>query len=221
MKGKTQALATSAVMIALATALSLICAVIPFLNLPFGGGFTIAAMLPIVLVSYIYGIKWGLGTALAYSLIQLALGAFTGGGYVISLFTVGDDNFMGVGAGIAIVLIDYIIAYTLLGFGGIFRGHKNKTVGLVAGTAVALSLRYLAHIISGAIFFGVWAEWFFSQEGFYAIGASILNTFSGAGLSLVYSIFYNGLYMIPEIIITSVVAAVVSRIPQVKSIELK
>ena len=221
MKGKTQALATSAVMIALATALSLICAVIPFLNLPFGGGFTIAAMLPIVIVSYIYGTWWGLGTALAYSLIQLALGAFTGGGYVISLFTVGDDNFMGIGAGIAIVLIDYIIAYTLLGFGGIFRNCKNKTVGLVAGTAFALSLRYLAHIISGAVFFGVWAEWFFSQEGFYSIGASILDAFSGTGLYIVYSIFYNGLYMIPEIIITSLVAVIISRIPQIKTVDLK
>ena len=116
-------------------------------------------------------------------------------------------------AAIAIVLIDYIVAYTLLGFGGIFRNKiKNKTVALVLGAVLALTLRYLAHIVSGYIFYGAWAEWFFTQENFYSIGGWILDTFSGKGLSLIYSIFYNGLYMVPEIIITALAAVGVSRI---------
>ena len=52
-------LTTSAIMLAMATVLALVCAYIPFLNLPFGGGFTIASMLPIVIISYMYGMKWG------------------------------------------------------------------------------------------------------------------------------------------------------------------
>lgn len=79
---------------------------------------------------------------------------------------------------------------------------------------VALSLRYLAHIISGYIFFGTWAEWFFSQDGF-ALGAKILEKFSGQGLALLYSVIYNGLYMIPEIIITAIVALIIGRVPQI------
>lgn len=203
-------------MIALSTTLALICGAIPFLNLPFGGGFTVASMLPIIIVAYIYGIKTGLCTAFIYSIIQIMLGALTGGGYVISLFTIGSDNYMGVTAGIFVILIDYIIAYTVLGLGGLFRNMKNRTLGLVLGVLVALALRYLAHIISGTIFFGIWAEWFFSQEGFYHIGTKILGTFSGTGLSLVYAVFYNGLFMIPEIIITAVCAIPVSRLPQLK-----
>ena len=109
-----------------------------------------------------------------------------------------------------------MVAYTALGFGGIFRKMKSKTAALVLGTVLALSLRYLAHIVSGYIFFGAWAEWFFTQEGFYSIGANIVSTFSGQGLALVYSIFYNGLYMIPEIVITSIAAVAVSRLPQIK-----
>ena len=53
---KTKKLLTSAMMIAIATVLAVVCQLVPFLNLPFGGGFTIASMLPIVLVSYMYGI---------------------------------------------------------------------------------------------------------------------------------------------------------------------
>ena len=213
----TRRISKSAILLALATVLALLCAYIPFLNLPFGGGFTIASMLPIVLIAYMYGTKWGLFSAFVYSFIQLALGAFTGGGYVISLFTVGSDDFQGVEIGILICLLDYIVAYTALGFGGIFRGKLGKTPALVLGSVVALGLRYIVHIISGALFFGAWAEWFFSQEGFYAIGGFILEHFSGTALSVIYSVFYNGLFMLPEIVITALAAAAVSRLSIVKA----
>ena len=209
-------------MLALATVLAVVCAYIPFLNLPFGGGFTIASMLPIVIVAYMYGTKWGLFTSACYAMIQILLSLTQGaGGTVMALFMPASDDFMGYGKGILIILIDYLIAYIVLGFGGIFRNKiKNKTGALVLGVVVALSLRYLAHIVSGYIFYGAWAEWFFSQEGFYSIGSFILDSFGGNMLSIVYSVFYNGLYMIPEIIITSIAAAVVASIPQIKKTDV-
>ncbi len=209
-------LVKSAILIALATVLALLCAYIPFLNLPFGGGFTIASMLPIILIAYMYGTKWGIFSALVYSFIQLALGAFTGGGYVISLFTVGSDDFQGVGIGILICLLDYVIAYTVLGFGGVFRDKLGKKSALLLGTLLVLGLRYIVHIISGTVFFGAWAEWFFSQTGFYSVGALILDSFSGVALSVVYSVFYNGLFMIPEMVITSLAALGVSSLGMIK-----
>lgn len=209
---KTQRMTVSAVMLALATVLALVCELIPFLNLPFGGGFTVASMLPIVIVSYMYGIKWGLFTSFTYSVIQILISLIKGS-TVMALFMPSSDDYMGLWAAIAIVVIDYLLAYSVLGLGGMFRNKiKSKTAALVLGVVVALSLRYLCHIISGYIFYGAWAEWFFSQEGFYAIGESILSTFNGQGLALVYSIFYNGLYMIPEIIITAAAAVGVSGI---------
>lgn len=220
-KFKTERITTSAVMLALAMALAMVCAVIPFLNLPFGGGYTIASMLPIVVISYMYGMKWGFFCAGAYSFVQILMDLYLGkGSTIMALFTPNSEEFMGYGVAIAILFIDYLLAYTLLGFGGVFRGKvKNKTLALVLGTLLALSLRYVAHICSGFIFYGAWAEWFFSQEGFYSIGGFILNTFSGKWLSLIYSIFYNGLYMIPEIIITTVAAIGVSKLPNIKKEE--
>ena len=220
---KTQRLTTSAVMIALAAVLAIVCALIPFLNLPFGGGFTIASMLPIVLISYMYGLKWGFFVSATYSVLQmlmdLALG--TSASVIMALFMPTSDGYMGAFAGISIILLDYLVAYTVLGIGGIFRNRiKSKTLALCLGSVLALSLRYLAHILSGAIFYGTWAERFFSQEGFYKIGATILEHFSGFGLALIYSIFYNGLYMIPEIVITAVAAVLVSRVPYIKKSEL-
>ena len=216
---KTQRLTMSAVMIALAAVLAIVCALIPFLNLPFGGGFTIASMLPIILISYMYGVKWGFFVSATYSVLQilmdLALG--TSSSVIMALFMPSSDGYMGGFAAVAILVIDYIVAYTVLGVGGIFRGRfKSKTTALCVGSVVALSLRYLAHIVSGAIFYGAWAEWFFSQEGFYSIGGWILEHISGGALALIYSVFYNGLYMIPEIIITAIAAVIVSRIPAIK-----
>lgn len=212
---KTQRMTVSAVMLAFAAVLAVVCEFIPFLNLPFGGGFTVASMLPVVLVAYMYGVKWGLFTSFIYSCIQI-LSSLLMGKTVLALFTPTSDDYMGIGAALAIMLIDYIFAYTVLCFGGIFRNRlKNKTLAIVLGVIVALSLRYLCHIISGYIFYGAWAEWFFSQDGFYAIGGKLLNMFSGKGLALIYSIFYNGLYMIPEIIITSIAAVAVSKVKYV------
>lgn len=213
-KTNTQKLMVSAMMIAIATVLALVCEFIPFLNLPFGGGFTIASMLPIVLVSYMYGLVWGVGTAFTYSIVQMLVGFRT----VSAFFMPSDDNYAGsLFAALAICFIDYILAYTLLGLGGAFRKMKNKSIAIVLGVVLALYLRYAAHIVSGYIFFGAWAEWFFTQEGFYAVGASILGAFSGEALAVVYSVFYNGLYMIPEIVITSIVAIPVSRLPRIKA----
>ena len=215
---KTQRMTTSAVMVALATILAMVCAVIPFLNLPFGGGFTVASMLPIVIVSYMYGMPWGFFTAGVYSGIQIVMDLYLGkGSALIALFMPNSDSFMGYGAAVAILFIDYVLAYSMLGFGGAFRNKiKNKTLALSLGCVLALSLRYLAHIASGYIFYGAWAEWFFSQENFYSIGEWILGTFDGRGLALIYSVFYNGLYMIPEIIITAVAAVAVGRLPVIK-----
>lgn len=214
MNTKTKRLTTSAIMIAIAISIALICGFMPFLNLPFGGGFTIASMLPIVLISYMYGIKWGLLTGLAYSFMQMLISFNT----VQAFFLPNSDNYMGnVFSALAICLLDYVLAYTVLGLGGLFRNViKNKTASIVLGVVLALSLRYIVHIISGYIFFGAWAEWFFSQDGFYGtFGSAVLNTFTGNGLAWFYSVFYNGLYMLPEIVITAIIAVPVSRIPYV------
>ena len=211
-KKRTQALTVGAIMIAFSVSISAICAVMPFLNLPFGGGFTIASMLPIILVAYMFGTKWGLLTAFVYSIMQMLLGFNT----VSAFFLPGDSQMLWYRA-LIVCLIDYVIAYTVLGFGGIFRNKYGAGKALVLGSIFAVSLRYIAHIVSGAIFFGTWAEWFFTQEGFPAWGQTIIETFSGGSLATVYSIIYNGTYMIPEIIITAVVAYLVTRITQIKT----
>ncbi len=219
---KTGRLTLSAIMIALSAVLAVTCALIPFLNLPFGGGFTIASMLPIILISYMYGLKWGFFVSATYSVLQvlmdLSLG--TSSSVIMALFMPNSDGYMGALAGISILVIDYFVAYTVLGIGGIFRNRlKNKTLALCLGSILALTLRYVAHIFSGAIFYGAWAEWFFSQEGFYAFGAKVLESFSGGTLALIYSVVYNGLYMIPEIVITAIAASVVSTIPLIKKMD--
>lgn len=217
---QTKRLTVSAVMLALSTVLALVCALIPFLHLPMGGGFTVASMLPIVIVSYMYGVKWGLFSAFTYAIIQIIMDLCMGisGSTIMALFMPNSDDYMGIVAAVAILVIDYLVAYTVLGLGGLFRNHfESKAKALFVGSIVALSLRYLAHIVSGYIFYGVWAEWFFSQEGwFQGFGMWLIEHLNGGLLALVYSIFYNGLYMIPEIVITAIAAVAVSRVRQIK-----
>ncbi len=212
MSSKTKKLTESAMLIAVAIVLELVSkSFIP--ELPFGGQITLVSMLPIVLISYRHGVKWGLLCGVAYAFIEMALGAHT----VIAAFQPGyfGDGVMLVNA-LLMCLLDYLVAFTVLGLGGIFRNKiQNPGISLMCGSLVALGLRYLAHFCSGYILFSGYAEWFFTQDGFPAWGASLVANLSPNALGAVYSLIYNGFYMIPEIIITAIVAFLLAKVPKI------
>ena len=66
-----------------------------------------------------------------------------------------------------------------------------------------------------AILFSGWAEWFFTQDGFPAWGASLVESLSPNMLGFVYSLVYNGMYMVPEMILTAIAAVLVARVPKI------
>ncbi len=136
---KVRALVESAIMIAIATVLSLI----KIVDLPYGGSVTVASMFPIVLISYRHGIKQGCAAGLVYSVIQQLLGLST-----LSYFTTWQSI-------LAIFLLDYIIAFAAAGLGGAFRKcAKSQSLALSLGGLLVCILRYICHVISGAT---VWA----------------------------------------------------------------
>lgn len=210
MSVKTKRITESAMLIAVAIVLELISKLfIP--EQAFGGQITVVSMLPIVLISYRHGMKWGLVASFTYALLEMAIGAKT----VAAAFQPGyfGDGIMLLNAFIMCVL-DYLVAYTALGLGGIFRNRFEKPgTALLAGSLVALGARYLAHIASGYILFAGWAEWFFTQDGFPAWGAALVASLSPEALGLTYSVVYNGFYMVPEIILTMLASVLLARIP--------
>lgn len=188
---RTKKLVFSGVMIALATILSFIT----IFKMPFGGSITAASMLPIIIVAYRYGVKWGVLTGFVYGLIQMVQGVF-----------MGDLKGLTLGVVIGSIILDYIVAFSMLGLAGMFaKKIKSIPVALALGTLVACAARFVIHFISGFIFFSQWAEWYFTQEGF-ELGAKIMGQFSGNKLYIIYSAVYNGAYMLPETILTCVLA---------------
>ncbi|MBQ2927706.1 MAG: energy-coupled thiamine transporter ThiT [Oscillospiraceae bacterium] len=211
MQSKTKRLTESAMLMALAVVLEVVGrTVIP--PMPFGGQLTLVSMLPIVLISYRHGVGWGLTAGFAYSLVQMALGA----GTVTAAFQPGyfGEGTM-LGRAVLMCLCDYVLAYSALGLGGLFRGRGKPGTSLMLGSIVALGGRYLAHIVSGYVLFSGWAEWFFTQEGFPAWGAELVASLSPEMLGLTYSVVYNGMYMIPEMILTAAAALLIARIPRI------
>ena len=210
MNMKTKRITESAMLLAVAIVLELVSkAVIP--EMPFGGQLTLASMLPVVLISYRHGVRWGLVSGLCYALLEMALGART----VAAAFQPGyfGDGLMLLNA-FLMCLLDYLVAFTVLGLGGCFRSSiKHSGISLMCGTLVALGCRYLAHIVSGYVLFSGWAEWFFTQEGFPAWGAALVESLSPKMLGLTYSIVYNGMYMIPEMVITAIAAWLIAKVP--------
>lgn len=169
-ENRTFQLVLSAVMVALATVLS----VVPVMQLPFGGSVTLFSQVPIIAVSWILGVPWGLASGLAYGILQILVGGIGNFSYV-----------QGMLAYIILVFADYLIPFTCLGFGGMFkRVIKNPYAAATVGTLLVCFVRWFSHFISGAT---IWTE--------YAPDTAIKAV-------LAYSASYNASYMVPETVIT-------------------
>lgn len=201
-RNKTFKLSFTAVMIALGTVLSLLTV----FRLPFGGSVTPFSMLPLIIVGCMYGVKWGLFSGFTYGVLQAVLGATMSGAF----------EAQGILNVILICGIDYLIAYSVVGLSGMFKSKKQSIFPLVCGSVSAMVFRYVCHVVSGAILYGSWAEWYFTQEGFYSWGKTLIEKYSGFSLSLIYSVIYNAMYMVPEIVITTLAASIVLSVKPVK-----
>lgn len=173
---KIRTLVECAMMLALAS----ILAVIPVIKLPYGGSVTFASMVPIVLISFRHGTKWGALTSAAFAVFQIMSGFYPPPTRTFGYF-------------VLVVLLDYVIAFGVLGFAKLgTKVFKNKTLGVAFGSFTVTLLRYACHFGSGMLIWHVYAK-----EG-QPIWA--------------YSLAYNGSYMIPEIILTTIVATLLYKV---------
>ena len=145
-----------------------------------------------------------ISTALMSGLITLLIS----GGGASGLAAMVQENGPAVFAGI--LILDYIQAFSSVGLSGRAARFMKSTAGALSlGAVIGLCCRFLCHFVSGFLLFGSYADWFFGQTSW---GQWFLDHFSGAGLSAIYSLVYNGLYMIPEIILTAIGGAIVGRL---------
>jgi len=172
MNQNTKRLTESAVMIALATVLSLITLV----QLPQGGAITPASMVPIILISLRYDVKWAMLTSLVYAGIQM----------IIGFYAPPTPNFFNF---LLVVLLDYVVAFGVLGLAGsIGRVLKKPIAQILFGAGIVIGMRFLCHFASGIL---IWSS--YAPEGQPV---------------WLYSLLYNGSYMLGEIIVSLIVLAV-------------
>ncbi len=172
----TRALAYGGMAVALSSVLSLVVV----FSMPQGGSVTAASMLPAVFFALAFGLRWGVLAGLALGLVQMLLP----GAYMVHPLQ---------------ALLDYPLAFASLGVAGLFALPAKKRTespellrrvarlplwAPVAGTFAAMALRTLFHVLSGVVFFASYAP-------------------EGQDVWL-YSLAYNGSYMLPEAVVTTV-----------------
>jgi thiamine transporter len=155
-KFSTKIIAEMVVFVALATVLSYI----KIFSLPQGGSVTAASMVPILWLALRRGPKVGLFAATVYGLVQLVIEPY--------IFHP------------AQVLLDYPIAFGMLGLAGFFqkRPFLGVNIGIIG--------RFLAHFLSGIVFFADYAP-----EGMHPA---------------IYSAVYNGGYLLAELVMSIYIA---------------
>jgi thiamine transporter len=151
-KFSTRIIAEISIFIALSTALSLIT----FAVFPQGGSVTAGSMVPMLWLALRRGPRIGIFAGFVYGVVQLAV-------MPVIYYPVQ-------------ILLDYPLAFGCLGLAGFFRKYA------IVGVIVAVTGRFLMHLISGVVFFAN-----FAPEG--------MNPW-------IYSALYNGSYMLPELVIS-------------------
>ena len=166
---RLRTLTESAILVALAEILSLL----PFYRLPWGGSIDLA-MLPIIVIC----VRWGFGPGLLASTVHAIVQALLEGGIAI-----GWQSIIG----------DFLLAYTVLGVAGLFKGK------FALGTVVACGARFLVHYVVGAT---IWAE--YMPEVFF--GMTMTTPWF-------YSALYNGAYMLPDMVMILIAGILLLKTP--------
>ncbi len=151
------------------------------------GGSIGFAMIPVLVIAYRRGLGAGILCGLILSLVQMF-----GGIYVINASSF-DSEFLKTFGPFIQILLDYVLAYTVVGLAGAFAKkhaqNNNANLWIILGCILGGGLKYASHTIAGIMFWPgeLWGV-------------------SGAA----YSFLYNGLYCIPNIIIAVIIMVVLN-----------
>lgn len=133
----SRCIATAGICVALSFALSYI----KLFEMPQGGSVTLLSMLPIMLFSYIYGMKKGLLVGVIYGLLQAVQDP-----YIIHP---------------AQFLLDYPMAFALTGFAGILTYTKlfknSPQVRFSISAILGGTFRFISHVLAGTFAFGAYS----------------------------------------------------------------
>ena len=133
----TKSIAYAAICIAMSFALSYI-RIVP---MPQGGSITPASLLPLMIYSYMFGVRKGVFAGFVYGILQA----------VQDPWILHPAQF----------LLDYPVAFAAIGLAGMFRRvkafEKLPQVSFALGAVVAGVLRFISHVFSGVFAFSEYA----------------------------------------------------------------
>ena len=158
---------------AMLVAVAVVIDLLPFPKWPQGGSVSLC-MIPIVFCSFRHGALWGMFTGFILSCVQMLTG----------FYLPPAGTFFAI---VMCVLLDYVLAFGLLGSASIFGKlcGRNKKLGYAVGTFTVGIIRLACSFLSGIFLWGSYAP-----EGTPV---------------WIYSLTYNASYMIPNTLIACVV----------------
>lgn len=158
--------------ISMCSAISYVLYLIEFIKYPQGGGISLFSMLPVMLLSILYGRTAGLTGGFIFGLLKLLNGATV----------VHPAQF----------LLDYVLSAMALGLAGTFG--TDKKIKIIFGGLFAVALSVLIYIISGVVYFGQYAP-----EGMNIWIYSIIYNCTSAGVEGLLSVIILAILPIKRI----------------------
>jgi len=175
---------------AMMIATATILSLVKVFEMPLGGSVTLLSMFPLCMISIVYGVGFAIIPCIVFGILQIVLSGAFGWGLTPEML-------------VGTMLLDYILAYGSLALAGLFR--KKGVWGIVFGIVIACFVRFICHVVSGVVIFR-------TLDQFSAFG----NTFQNR--PILYSICYNGLFMLPETLFTCIGAMIITRLKAIKEL---
>ena len=147
------------------------------------GGSVNFTMVPLILFAVRRGgVKWGIGAGLVFGVLKFIFAE----GFAITWQS---------------ILLDYVLAYGVVGLAGIFHGKPGFS-GYLLGALVSCIARFIVHFVSGITIYEAYAE----------------GTYLGLATPApwIFSLLYNGFYMlfntIAALIVTPILGTILSKV---------
>ncbi|MCQ2454668.1 MAG: energy-coupled thiamine transporter ThiT [Clostridia bacterium] len=140
------------------------------------GGSVDFVMIPLFIICYRHGIRYSFISCFCFALLYCLVGGKFG-------------------YGLPSVILDYLLAYTVIGFSGFFS-QKSKLIEV--SVFVGCLLRFSVHFISGITLYRI------------ATATEVAGVVTSN--AVLFSLIYNGLYMLPNTVFAIIIMSLL-RIP--------
>jgi thiamine transporter len=205
-KVSIQSLVLTAALISIAIVIDILGSAIPILNLsmPFGGKFFGISIIPLAFVGILFGVKHGLIAGFIYAMYNFSADYIVYLDALRATLESWTGEAWGVDKIVLLIVLDYVIPFTAIGFTGIFYKRNQSVINMIYGLGFAVFTRLISATLSGVVLWSSSIAYAVSEVEAGNMAPNIATRIFGIFNENVfgYSLGYNAIYLATTLLVS-------------------